>query len=455
MGDMKKRRFPSRARSLLSASKLPTLAVAIVAAFGAGALAGHGNAAATTGRENPYAVLLQLGRVLVHVENGYVDPVDRARLVDGAIKGMVDELDPHSAYLRPDEWRQLQSETEGKFGGVGLEVDGREGELVVIAPIDGGPAERAGVKSGDRIVAVDGADARGQSLDRIVKKMRGAPGTRVKLTVRRGGKETLSFELVREIIRLSSVASKLLDGDVAYIRVKLFQEGTHDELVRAAAKLRAEAAGRAITGVLLDMRTNPGGLVDEASEVADEFLSVGGIYSMRRRGQVVEDARARPGGAFATVPVVALVNEWSASAAELVVGALQDNKRATVVGAGTFGKGSVQTIIDLPGGGGLKLTTARYFTPAGHAIQGDGIHPDVLMVSGNHVDRERDLPNHLPPEGPRGGAPPPAPADAGAAIVVADGGAPDMIDARTIPADPSGSSDRVLKAGYELLRGKR
>jgi carboxyl-terminal processing protease len=207
------------------------------------------------------------------------------------------------------------------------------------------------------------------------------------------------------------------------------------------------------------LRSNPGGLVDEATEIADEFISNGGIYSMRHRGQVIEDLKARPGGAFVDLPVVALVNEWSASASELLVGALQDNKRTTVVGANTFGKGSVQSILPLPNGSGLKLTTARYYTPSGHAIQADGIHPDVVIDPGTRapteaarVLRERDLPGHLPAEGPQGGAPA---RDAGALRVDADGGATDIVSgaiARDIPVDPSSSNDVVLRVGYQMLR---
>lgn len=436
------------ARAALRWALLPTLT------FGLGAIAAGRRAEATPEQNNPYAMLSQIARVLVHVETSYVDPVDRTRLVDGAIKGMVEELDPHSGYLRPDEWKLFQSDTEGRFGGVGIEVDGKDGELVVLAPIEGSPADRAGVRSGDRVVSVDGVDVRGQPLDKIIKKMRGQVGTHVRLGVRRD-KQTLSFDLVRETIHVTSVTYKLLAGDVGYVRIKQFQENTHGELLRAAQKLRAEAKGGKLAGVLLDVRSNPGGLVDEATECADEFLGQGGIYSMRRRGQVIEEARARSGGAFVDAPVVAMVNEWSASAAELVVGALQDNKRATVVGVNTFGKGSVQSILELPLGAGLKLTTARYYTPSGHAIQADGIHPDVVVEAGRaptpaEVTREKDLPNHLPAEGPQGSA-----RGSGAAPPMGgpDGGAPEVSSdrARDIPVDPSSSPDVVLRTSYQIL----
>ncbi|MBX3214787.1 MAG: S41 family peptidase [Labilithrix sp.] len=463
-------------------------------AFVGGLVLGTYRAEATPENQNPYQSVNQLGRVLVQVENHYVDPVERDKLLEGAIKGMVENLDPHSAYLPPEEWRQFQNDTEGKFGGVGLEVDGRGDKLIVIAPIEGSPAQRAGIKSGDQIVAVDGEDVLGQPLDKVVKRMRGAAGTKVKITMLRevkGAKpkdrearearelkeeaadagaaadaappertgQTLTFELTREVIHVSAVLHKLLDGNVGYLRIKQFQERTHAELLAATSKMRAESKNGVIAGVLLDVRSNPGGLVDEATEIADEFLATGGIYSMRHRGQVIEDLKARPGGAFVDVPVVVLVNEWSASASELLVGALQDNKRATVVGVGTFGKGSVQSILPLPSGAGLKLTTARYYTPSGHAIQADGIHPDVVLEPGTRapsetpkIVRERDLPGHLPAEGPQGGS---APRDGGGAVRL-DAGADDVAGsiARDIPQDPSTAPDVVLRVGYQMLRSQ-
>jgi len=464
--------------------------VPTVAAFVGGLALGGLRADATPEAQNPYQAVAQMGRVLVQVENNYVDPVDRGKLVEGAIKGMVENLDPHSSYLPPDEWKQFQSDTEGKFGGVGLEVDGRGERLVVIAPIEGSPAARAGIRSGDQIIAVDGEDVMTQPLDKVVKKMRGAPGTKVMIGVHRGSGrgsavagppgagvipsnpgersdggaaersgQTLTFEVTREVIHVSSVTYKLLAGNVGYIRIKQFQERAHAEVMAATAKLRTDAKGAQLTGILLDVRSNPGGLVDEATEIADEFISAGGIYSMRHRGEVIEDLKARSGGAFAELPCVALVNEWSASASELLVGALQDNKRATVIGANTFGKGSVQSILPLPNSAGLKLTTARYYTPSGHAIQADGIHPDVVIESGTRgpsdalkVTRERDLPGHLAAEGPQGGN---RGRDGGALVL--DGGSPDEVSgmlARDVPTDPSASADVVLRVGYQMLKSQ-
>src|SRR5258706_9295729 len=368
-----------------------------------GALAG-GLSHASTREESPYSDFGQLGRVLVQVENQYVEPVDHKRLVEGAIKGMVRELDPHSAYLPPEDFRLFQSDTEGKFGGVGIEVDLRDEAITVIAPIEGSPAERAGVRPGDRIVAVDGQPARGEPLEKLVRRLRGTPGTKVQIAVRRPGTEsTLTFDLVREQIQVASVVGKRLASDVLYVRLKQFQEGTHDELLATLAKVRAESRAP-FSGIVLDMRGNPGGLVDEAAEIADEFLGAGVIYSTRHRGQVVDEVRARAGGALAGPTMAVLINEYSASAAELVAGSLQDNRRATVVGAPTFGKGSVQSIIELPGGAGLKLTTMRYYTPSGHSIQAQGIQPDILVESNrvaaepSQVTREKDLEGHLPAE---------------------------------------------------------
>ncbi len=431
------------------------LALALCA-FAGGAVmdlvTGH-SADATPQAESPYAAMGQLGRVLVTVENDYVDPVDRTKLVNGAISGMVAELDPHSAYMNPQEYAEFQSDTEGQFGGIGVEVDARTDGITILLPIEGAPAERAGLKSGDKIVAVDGQSVLSGGVDKILKRMRGTPGTHVKLTIRRPGeKDPLDFDLVREVVKVPSVRAQVLKGNVAYVKCKQFQEHTHEELLKAIAKLKSEAAGP-LTGVLFDMRANPGGLVDQAAAVADEFLASGTIYSMRHRGQVIEEASAHAGGAFVDLPVVVLVNEWSASAAELVSGALQDHKRALVVGVRTFGKGSVQTILDLPNGAGMRLTTARYYTPSGHGIQADGVHPDVLVQPEGGPKapslRESDLDNALAPQGASA-------SDAGVVVTYAvpDGGVVDPLAVRVVPADPSTSLDPVLKVGYELLVNK-
>jgi carboxyl-terminal processing protease len=422
---------------------------ACASALGGGPKTAHGDA--------PYAAVEQLGRVLVEVENEYVDPVDRATLVNGAIKGMVAELDPHSSYMPAEEFQVFESDTEGEFGGIGIEVENRNDQLVVLSPIEGSPAERAGIRSGDLIVSVDGKDPGSEPLDKLVKRLRGAAGSHVKMGVRRAGvAEILTFDLTREVIRVPSVASKLLVDRVAYVRVKQFQERTHDELLEAAAKLRARAGGR-LTGVILDLRADPGGLVDQAADVADEFLDEGVIYTARHRERIVDEVKARAGGAFVREPCVVLVNQWTASASELVAGALQDHKRGTVVGERTFGKGSVQAILSLPGGAGMRLTISRYYTPSGHAIQADGVHPDVTVElkkeEGAVSYREKDLEGHLAPQS-SGGSPESAPKS----VVVVEGDAgvaapePSGSEAKNVPDDPEKGTDSVLKVGWEVLR---
>jgi carboxyl-terminal processing protease len=417
----------------------------VVVAFSGGAVASR-LADARPGGTNPYAPFDQMARVLVLIEKEYVEPASRTKVTDGAIKGMVAELDPHSAYMPPADFSAFQGETEGKFGGIGVEVDYRDDFITIVAPIDGSPASRAGILPGDQVWAVDGKPMRGERIEKMVGLMRGAAGTKVRLSVRRPGvTEPMTFDLVREEIHISSIVARRMAGDVAYVRLKQFQDGTHDELLRAAAKLRSESSAP-IRGVLLDMRNNPGGLVDEAEAVADEFLASGTIYTTRRRGLIVDEVRAHDGGAFATVPVVTLVNEYSASAAELLAGALQDNGRTKIVGANTFGKGSVQTIFDLPGGAGLRLTTMRYYTPSGRSIQAEGIKPDVLIQwADSTIVRERDLEGHLPAETH-------AAAPTGQTVVQGSGKRDKPVTDRDIPNDPrSSSSDFTLSTGYKLL----
>lgn len=406
--------------------------------------------------ESPYFVMGQLGRIVAEIENEYVDPVDRRRLLEGAAKGMVAELDPHSSYFAGQDYTEFTQQTEGQFAGVGVEVDARAGVITVIAPIEGAPADRAGIKSGDKIIGIDGASVHDTAFDKLVRKMRGAPNTHVKVTIQRDGvKEPITFDLVREVVHVRSARGKMLKGGIAYLRINQFQSQTHEELLKVIAKLRE--GNQPINGVLLDLRANGGGLVDQAVGVADEFLSSGTIYTARHRGQVVEEVSAHAGGALNEVPIVILVNEWTASASELVGGALQDNRRALIVGVRSFGKGSVQSIIDLPGGDGMKLTTARYYTPSGHAIQADGLHPDITVApsvaadGGIPIVREGDTEGALPGEGSHE-------QDAGVVVhYTTDGGAlsdDDLIDVKKVPTDPSQGADPVLKVGYETLRDR-
>ncbi len=425
---------------------------------------GEGQWAGPEQRPDPYRLLDQMGRVLVTVENQYFEPVDRSALLEGALEGMVGSLDPHSAYLAAQDFNVFQGDTEGRFGGIGVEVDFDDSHVTVIAPVEGSPADRAGIRPGDRIVAIDDKPIRGRRPDALVKHMRGEPGTKVKVSVRREDAEgLLHFELVREVISVASVATTLMDGDVAYIRIKSFQQGTHTELLKAIGELRKEASGR-IAGVVLDLRNNPGGLVSEAIAVADEFLSGGVIFSTRHRGRVIREARARSAGALTRGPMVVLLNEFSASAAELLSGALKDNHRAHIVGTQSFGKGSVQTILDLPEGAGLKLTTALYYTPRGRAIQAQGITPDVMVEPGYvaepkyRVMRERDLEGHIPRQTPEGRLVPDAtaPREEGTREVPPLEETPSDVHLgviRNVPKDPTGSADFALSIGYQIVTG--
>ncbi len=398
----------------------------------------------------------QLGRVLAFVENEYVDPVDRKTLIEGALEGMVAKLDPHSAYLPPEDYAIFQSDTEGHFGGVGVEVDFGEDWVTVIAPIEGSPAERAGVRPGDRIVAIDHSPVRGKSPADLVRQMRGAAGSKVLLTVsRQGADRYLYFALTREVINVASIASKPLVGGVAYLRIKSFQQGTHSEFLEQLGALRRKAGGRP-RGLILDLRGNPGGLVNEATAIADEFLAQGVVFTTRRRGQIVDEVRASPGGAWHEGTVVALVNEYTASSAELLGAALQDNGRARVVGTTTFGKGSVQTIVDLPGGAGLRLTTLRYFSPLGRAIQAQGIKPDVPIASGASefgVVRERNLAGHLPAE-PGGDSSAPVPLIEPPSTPSKESAEASASAPRSVPDDPRSGVDPALAVAYRMITGE-
>jgi carboxyl-terminal processing protease len=396
------------------------LAAALLAAFGAGTLVEH-NAQAVPPRASPYRRLGVLSQVMAHIENSYVDSLDEDRLIDGAIRGMVGTLDPHSSYLNAEEYALLESDTTGQFGGVGVEIDSRGDYLTVIAPIPGSPAARAGVRAGDEILAIEGRDARGLEVDEAVRRMRGAPGSHVRVTFRRRGVEDpMRLDLVREIVHVSSVESHLLEDGVGYVNLKSFQERSSEEVDRALDELTRASNGR-LRGLVLDLRNDPGGLLDEAILIADEFLNDGVIVSTRGRdGNAQDEARAHSAGTRPDFPIVVIVNEYTASAAEIVAGALQDHHRAMLVGTRTFGKGSVQTVIDLPDGGALKLTIARYFTPSGRSIQAQGIAPDVQVedvtlpdppASGSPEapERERDLEQHLPNSENNDAPPPDAP----------------------------------------------
>jgi carboxyl-terminal processing protease len=417
-----------------------SVALALASALGAPA-----TAAAKPEPTSPYLPFDQMARVLLMVEQSYVEPADRERLVDGAMRGMVSELDPHSSYMSPSEFAEFQSDTEGQFAGIGVEVDVRDDRVTVVAPIEGSPAARAGVLPGDQILAVNGRPVRGTKIDRIVDMMRGPAGTKVRVLIGRPKvEEPFALEITRAVVKVASVEGKRLDKGVAYVRLKQFQETTHEELLRVVGQLRKVGP---IDRLLLDMRFNPGGLVDQAELVADELLSSGVIYSTRHRGKVLDMVQATPGGALSSAKVVVLVNEYSASAAELVAGALQDHKRATIVGTLTFGKGSVQTIFELPGGAGLRLTTMRYYTPNARAIQAQGIDPDVLIRPPKVTEtiREQDLAGHLEAEVT------PTVTRPGQEVVESPAESTPTVRLADIPSDPSKGKDFALSKAFEVL----
>jgi len=329
----------------------------------------------------PLEQLRLFAEVFSQIKKNYVDEVDDTDLLEEAIRGMLDGLDPHSSFLDAKGFSELREDTRGEFGGLGIEVSMEDGFVKVIAPIDDTPAHKAGVKAGDLIIRLGGNSVKGMSLDEAVDLMRGKPGTTIELTiVREGQKKPLSIAVERAVIRVKSVKWRLLDGKYGYIRVASFQEHTAEDLLKAVSRLRRKADG-GIDGLILDMRNNPGGVLDAAVAVSDAFLSAGRIVYTEGR---TKDSRlsfdAKPDDVLEGAPMVALVDEGSASASEIVAGALQDHKRAVVMGRKTFGKGSVQTIIPVGGEQAVKITTARYFTPSGRSIQASGIVPDIELA---------------------------------------------------------------------------
>jgi carboxyl-terminal processing protease len=357
---------------------------------------------------SPYENLSTFARALAHIEMSYVGDVDQDKLIYGAIRGMVRTLDPHSDYLDPEEYRVLASDTRGRFGGVGVEIDVRDGWLTVTAVFPNGPAQRAGVRVGDRFVSIDGARARDMPIEEAVRRMRGEPGTEVSVSLRRADDApAIELKLRREIISVDAVEAQVLPDRHVYVRLRVFQETTTRELsdvLDAAMTATRDKGG--VRGILLDLRDNPGGLLDQAVSVADEFLDSGVIVSTRGRdGRELSVAEARESGTRPPWPMVVLVNGFSASAAEIVAGALRDHGRAVIVGTRTFGKGSVQNVIELPDASALKLTVARYYTPSGRSIQAEGIEPDVLIeqnaASRDHAASisEASLEGHLENEG--------------------------------------------------------
>ncbi|MBK8172458.1 MAG: S41 family peptidase [Sandaracinaceae bacterium] len=350
-------------------------------AFAGGAVF-SGKASAVPERASPYRNLGIFARALTHIETSYVEEVDQDSLIYGAVRGMVGTLDPHSAFLDPEEYRVLTSDTEGRFGGIGVEIDVRDGWLTVTSVFDGGPAARGGLLPGDQFLEIEGRAGRDMPIDEAVRRMRGEPGTHVHARMRRSGvADAIVVDLAREVVRVQAIEARVLPDRTVYVKLRAFQETTTDEL-RAALDRAVQETTRqgGVRGILLDMRDNPGGLVSEAVLVCDEFLTRGVIVSTHgRANRQIDQASATPAGTRPDWPMVVLVNGYTASAAEIVAGALQDQHRAVIVGTRTFGKGSVQNVIELADGSALKLTIARYFTPNGRTIQAHGIEPDMVV----------------------------------------------------------------------------
>jgi carboxyl-terminal processing protease len=387
-------------------------------AFFAGLSADHVAQAAKKGEA--YRPLDVFADVLAHVENSYVEEVDEKELVYGAVDGLVGRLDPHSVFLRPEIFKSLRDETTGEFDGLGLELTIRDDQLTVISPMADSPGERAGIQPGDRIVSLDGTPARDLTLAEASRRMKGAVGTKVVLEIMREGfTAPQKLTLVRDRIRLQSVDWRVLDASrrYAYVRVKAFQERTDRSLRKALDEARAALKGE-LRGLVLDLRNDPGGLLDQAVRVADLWLTQGVIVTTEGRAKRnVEVEKAREKDTEPGYPLIVLVNKGTASASEIVAGALQDHQRAVIMGTQTFGKGSVQTIIELEDGAGLKLTVARYYTPKHRSIQERGITPDVVVADAAPPLRdegtgERDLKRHLKNDsGDRAGAPAQGPGD--------------------------------------------
>ena len=357
------------------------------------------------GRQD-YESLEAFSNILSIVKKNYVEDVETKNLVNGAINGMLSSLDPHSAYLTPDLYKDLQSDTQGRFGGLGIEITVKGGMLTVVSPIEDTPAHKAGIKPGDQIFKIEDEFTKDMSLVDAVKKMRGLKGTKINLTIRReNATDLVDVSLVRDIIRVQSVKSRSLEPGYGYVRLAQFQERSDRDVQRAMEKLAAEASG--LKGLVLDLRNNPGGLLNQAVRVSDLFLDSGMIvYTDGRIESQKQKFFAQKEGTWMDFPLVVLVNGGSASASEIVAGALQDHKRAVVLGTKSFGKGSVQTILPLDDNSALRLTTARYFTPKGRSIQATGIVPDILidnipLQDGKPDDRKRpslreeNLPGHL------------------------------------------------------------
>ncbi|MCK5556184.1 MAG: S41 family peptidase, partial [Alphaproteobacteria bacterium] len=336
-----------------------------------------------------YKALNLFGDVFEQTRANYVEPVKDKKLIEYALNGMLSNLDPHSGFMNEKEAKSMSIQNKGEFGGLGIEVTMENGVVKVVSPIDDTPAARAGIQSGDLIVEIDGKQVIGMTLSEAVEKMRGKVGAEILLTiVRKGDRSPIKYKIVRAIIQIRSVKSRVENGNIGYIRITTFNAQTAPGLRKAFKDIKKEA-GDKLVGYVLDLRNNPGGLLDQGIIVSDAFLDKGEIVSTRGRNP--DDTRrdnATPGDMANDLPIVVLINGGSASASEIVAGALQDHKRAIIMGTQSFGKGSVQTLFNVPGGGMIRLTTARYYTPSGRSIQGKGITPDITVERAKVVEEK-------------------------------------------------------------------
>jgi carboxyl-terminal processing protease len=386
-----------------------------------------------------YRNLNLFGDVFEKIRSDYVEKPNEQKLIEAAVSGMLTSLDPHSSYMDAKSFRDMQVQTRGEFGGLGIEVTQEEGLVKVVTPIDETPAARAGVLSGDIISAIDGESVQGMTLNQAVDKMRGAVNTAVKLTILRGpSKDQQEISITRAVIQIKSVRFRQEGEDVGYIRITQFNEQTYEGVKAAISKFTTDMPGDKLKGYVLDLRNNPGGLLDQSIAVSNAFLSTGEIVSTRgRNADETQRYNARPGDLSKGKPVIVLVNGGSASASEIVAGALQDHKRATIVGTRSFGKGSVQTIIPLgQNNGALRLTTARYYTPSGRSIQAKGIDPDIQIL--------QDVPDELKGKDDSKG-------EASLRGHLKNGDEEKSGSQAYVPPDPK--NDKQLKAAFDMLRG--
>jgi len=398
-----------------------------------------GSSASAAASASTYRQLNLFGDIFERVRQDYVERPDDSKLIESAINGMLNGLDPHSSYMDPKNFRDMQVQTRGEFGGLGIEVTMEDGLVKVVAPIDETPAAKAGIRAGDLITQLDDDQVQGLTLNQAVEKMRGPVGTKIRLKLqRKGAEKPIEVTIERAIIRVRSVRWRTDGDDIGYIRLTQFNEQTTEGLKKALSELQTQIPADKLRGYIIDIRNNPGGLLDQAISVSDAFLERGEIVSTRgRNAEETQRFNARAGDLTKGKPVIVLINGGSASASEIVAGALQDHKRATILGTRSFGKGSVQTIIPLGGGNGaLRLTTARYFTPAGRSIQAKGIVPDIEALqevpdevkSRTETRGESSLRGHLKAEGEE------------------QGGSQSYVP-------PEAKDDKALNLALELMRG--